>query len=163
MKPHPIIRKTIKWGGAAVTVVLVVVWIGSGWGRFGTPPGARYRVDIWHGRLSFAHSDGNGMVVTYTWRTQIGRWLVIWSPDAQLGSSRWLVCVPLWPLFLCSSSLSAVLGLQDARARLRAREKLNLCPKCGYDRAGIAADAKCPECGCGRASGRPASNEPRTK
>ena len=31
MKPHPRIRKTIKWGGAAATVLLVVVWIGSGW------------------------------------------------------------------------------------------------------------------------------------
>jgi hypothetical protein len=24
---------------------------------------------------------------------------------------------------------------------------LNLCPKCNYDRAGLAAGAKCPECG----------------
>src|SRR5581483_8527771 len=31
MKPRPRIRKTIKWGGAAVTVLLVVVWIGSAW------------------------------------------------------------------------------------------------------------------------------------
>lgn len=31
MKPHPRIRKAVKWGGAAVTVLLVVVWIGSGW------------------------------------------------------------------------------------------------------------------------------------
>lgn len=30
MKPHPRIRKTIKWGGAAVTVLLVVVWIWDG-------------------------------------------------------------------------------------------------------------------------------------
>jgi hypothetical protein len=29
VKPHPRIRKTIKWGGAAVTVLLAVVWIGS--------------------------------------------------------------------------------------------------------------------------------------
>jgi len=29
MKPHPRIRKTIKWGGAAVTVLLVVAWVGS--------------------------------------------------------------------------------------------------------------------------------------
>ena len=29
MKPHPKLRKTITWGGAAVTVLLVVVWIGS--------------------------------------------------------------------------------------------------------------------------------------
>ena len=31
MKPHPKLRKTIKWGGAVVTVLLVVVWVGSGW------------------------------------------------------------------------------------------------------------------------------------
>ena len=31
MKPHPRVRKTIKWGGAVVTVVLLVVWIGTGW------------------------------------------------------------------------------------------------------------------------------------
>src|SRR5438045_122692 len=34
MKPHPRIRKAIKWGGAAVTVFFVVVWIGSGWWTF---------------------------------------------------------------------------------------------------------------------------------
>lgn len=27
MKPHPGIRKTIKWGGALVTLLLLVVWI----------------------------------------------------------------------------------------------------------------------------------------
>ena len=31
MKPHPRIRKTVKWGGAAVTVLLGVVWIASLW------------------------------------------------------------------------------------------------------------------------------------
>jgi hypothetical protein len=147
MKPHPRIRKTIKWGGAVVTVLLVVVWIGSGWGRLGTPVPARYRVDIWDGRLSFTHTDGSSMAVSFKWYTQIGRWRIIWSPDVQLGSSRWFVAVPLWPLFLCSSALSATLGLQDALARRRARGGVNLCPKCNYDRAGIAADAKCPECG----------------
>ena len=29
MKPHPRIRKTIKWGGAVVTVLLVGVWVDS--------------------------------------------------------------------------------------------------------------------------------------
>jgi hypothetical protein len=53
--------------------------------------------------------------------------------------------VPLWmpALFALSISLAA-LGL-DLLARRRAR--LNLCPRCNYDRAGIAGDAKCPECG----------------
>jgi hypothetical protein len=135
-------------------VLLVVVWIASGWGRLGTPAPARYRVEIWHGRISFAHSDGSGTAVTYTWRTQIGRWLVIWSPDVQLGSSRWFVSVPLWTLFLCSAALSAAISLQDARARRRALEGVNLCQKCRYDRAGITGDAKCPECGAAPTSRR---------
>jgi hypothetical protein len=27
------------------------------------------------------------------------------------------------------------------------RTELGQCPECGYDRRGLAADAKCPECG----------------
>jgi rubrerythrin len=29
----------------------------------------------------------------------------------------------------------------------RRRDRLNLCPRCNYDRAGIGKDAVCPECG----------------
>jgi rubrerythrin len=31
--------------------------------------------------------------------------------------------------------------------RLRARRRKGECPWCGYDRAGVAGDAACPECG----------------
>src|SRR4051812_29229868 len=31
MQPHPRIRKTIKWDGLVLTVLLVGAWIGSGW------------------------------------------------------------------------------------------------------------------------------------
>ena len=34
MKPHPRIRKTLKWGGALGTALLVAVW-GGGAGRKG--------------------------------------------------------------------------------------------------------------------------------
>src|SRR4051812_37657088 len=37
MKPHPRIRKTIKWGGAVLTVLLVALWIGSGWWSWYSP------------------------------------------------------------------------------------------------------------------------------
>jgi rubrerythrin len=30
---------------------------------------------------------------------------------------------------------------------VRRRMRRDLCPRCGYDRRGLAADAKCPECG----------------
>jgi hypothetical protein len=39
----------------------------------------------------------------------------------------------------------SVVGMSLLSRRDAAR--LNLCPKCNYDRAGLAAGAKCPECG----------------
>ena len=58
MKPHARIRKTVKWGGAAMTVLLVVVWIGSGfmvveWAR---PLGVRFNSLACVGRRSRPHS-----------------------------------------------------------------------------------------------------------
>jgi len=61
----------------------------------------------------------------------------------------WLT-VPLWMPALGTLLGSAAAWRLDALARRRAR--LNLCPKCNYDRAGIAGDAKCPECGAMPAS-----------
>jgi len=53
--------------------------------------------------------------------------------------------VPLWPLVVLASITTGLSWQLDLATRRSA--KLNLCPKCGYDRAGIARDAKCPECG----------------
>ena len=55
MKPHPRIRKTIKWGGAVVTVLLVVVWIASGWwfARL-TLSMDSVEFDVWRGSLRIA-------------------------------------------------------------------------------------------------------------
>src|ERR1043166_849379 len=46
MKPHPHIRKTIKWSGAAVTVLLMVLWVGSGewWFVWSRPGGTGFTV-----------------------------------------------------------------------------------------------------------------------
>jgi hypothetical protein len=153
MKPHPRIRKTIKWGGAAVTVLLVVVWIGSGWCSAGFSLERRM---LWvdggqakFGRFPEFAMHGRGpepsptQVFANVHRTSfepLCLWVELASPGSFPGGS-----VPLWmPVVLLLPPTAAAWRL-DILARRRAR--LNLCPKCHYDRAGLGAGAVCPECG----------------
>src|SRR5258708_976615 len=96
MKPHPRIRKTVKWGGAAVTVLLVVLWIGSGWCAIGFQVNWNH---VWvdGGTLKFGTLDatyGHGWV-TQQRKTQASmswhRWA--WQPIGNIcvrqGFPRW--------------------------------------------------------------------------
>ena len=53
--------------------------------------------------------------------------------------------IPLWLPPAATMAIAIGAWRQDTLARRRAR--LNLCHKCDYDRAGLANDAACPECG----------------
>jgi hypothetical protein len=55
--------------------------------------------------------------------------------------------VPLWCLALPVGAITVHAWRVDVRAR---RAAFNLCPKCDYDRTGLAAGAVCPECGAAR-------------
>lgn len=57
MKPHPRIRKTIKYGGAALTLLLVVVWIGSGWVYLRSPDQTQ-NLQLTRGQLVVEWKDG---------------------------------------------------------------------------------------------------------
>ena len=99
VKPHPKIRKTVKWGGAVVTVVLVVVWIGSGWVylTWGGPAGSievrgRTLAYFDNGTL-FAPSNpplSRGMYAissgpkTFAWGTNPHRMAEHWLPQKQI-------------------------------------------------------------------------------
>ena len=151
MKPHPRIRKTIKWGGAAVTVLLVVVWIGSGFGRFGYIDSARWFI-VTRGAVSLFSFEnrplwpGDGKFIFEYDPVKLSSW---WFSTDKFGYAL-IVTIPLWP-FLSAFSLSSAFAWRlDTLARRRA--KLNLCAKCGYDRTGLiggkdGGGAKCPECG----------------
>jgi hypothetical protein len=76
------------------------------------------------------------------WKSPL-RWSFDWGRDT--GDSAWGVVVPLWVPLTISFGATLAAWRLDALARRRAG--LNLCPKCNYDRAGIAKDAVCPECG----------------
>jgi hypothetical protein len=146
VKPHPRIRKTIKWGGAAVTVLLAVVWIGSRWfGAVVWYREARY-VELAAGEALFK-SDGSGpgdWLLTLEPFSHQGRfsWRFEWSDE---GLHGWYVSVPLWfPVVALAILTGAAWGADLA---VRSRERLGRCPKCNYDRTGLASGIVCPECG----------------
>ncbi|HEX2837368.1 MAG TPA: hypothetical protein VHN77_04485 [Phycisphaerales bacterium] len=82
-----------------------------------------------------------------TCRTQLS-----WSPEAPYVLPRWrssgpplpmtTVMIPLWLLVLPAAAATA-----HFHRRLRASQLAGCCRTCGYDTAGLAPGAPCPECG----------------
>ena len=165
MKPHPRIRKTIKWGGAAVTVLLVVVWIGSGWWSSPVDILSGSWIEMAKGRLLCGTWNENAALPADDAKRTVARILDLdyiyggllgpKSPSLHMfGQFRWIrdgndwiLAIPYWVLVLAILPVTATAWRLDTLARRRAR--IGFCPKCGYDRTGLARDggAKCPECG----------------
>jgi hypothetical protein len=148
MKPDCRIPKTIKWGGGAVTGLILVMWIGSGWWTYYWHRRGGCLLTVSSGRLDF-HSAGcaapypeyGARFLRTGGRFNLG--LPAWG---HIGNG-WFAQVPLWPLPAGTTLITALGWSMDARARRRQlASRLNLCPKCNYDRAGLAVGAKCPEC-----------------
>jgi hypothetical protein len=144
MGPHLRIRKTVKWGGAAVTVLFVMAWLASGWCYF-TWNLARFPIGIGAGQLRVCDYGPGAFrrwhsVVTLSFHP----WEMEWSPAWNRNNFPFdQYDTPLWiPALVCAA---ATVGLWRWEASDIAR--LNLCAKCGYDRTGLAAGAVCPECG----------------
>jgi hypothetical protein len=147
MKPHPRIRKTIKWGGAAVTVFFVVVWIATvrwrAYWQFVPSQGvaliARGRIEVeWYYTPGWAIPATGIETLQPSLRTT-------WWFSRISAPNVWGAAAPLWFPACIALLVSGAAWRLESVARRGSR--LNLCPKCHYDRAGIAADAKCPECG----------------
>ncbi len=157
----------IKWSGAVVTVLLVVVWVGSGWGSCTLKESPGIYVQVGGGEVGIIVPDEG------SWRQSLGsasgllrgglrppRYARLpfhlrsdfWWPD--LPGGRYIL-LPLWPPAALSLLATATAWRLDTLARRR--ERVGFCPKCGYDRTGLvgvggAAGAVCPECGAGAPS-----------
>ncbi len=143
----------VKWGMAGLTVLLVVVWIGSGRWRLAWDIHDQGGISIDEGVLVVAEPMPRGSVFEFS---VLGPfiWAVAPSPDQfrlrwWFEAGRWsqgtYVTAPLWPLPLLSLLATAAAWRADAKYLRRVRE--GACPACGYDRAGLAAGSLCPECG----------------
>ncbi len=167
MRPHPRIRKAVKWGGAVVCALLVVIWIGSGWyflrsglvGRFGGEVNAGafwvYESELedlpflgWRGPSRRVDATGTAFAYHLAWKFESEQHVRTVSravgPHRQfliLATTR----IPLWAPFLLAAFVTTIVWRLDTLARRRA--KLGACPKCSYSRTGLAPNAVCPECG----------------
>jgi hypothetical protein len=154
MKPHPRIRKAIKWGGLVLMVLIVAVWIAAQW----------YSLSFCNTRnsLILQHTGAIIGIAAGDWKwefqhdwTMMPRVVSPAAPGGLLPSIRWmprfaLIGVPFWLLEMTVAVPMIAAWRLDVRAGRRAT--LNLCPKCGYDRTGLLQGAKCPECGVAPAS-----------
>ena len=136
----------MKWGGAGLTVLLVVVWIGSAWKEFVWLTRWDWSANVVAGRVfvmspyAEAPSDCRNQCdfVSHPFR-------FAWWFKQGLQGTGFYCFLPLWPAALLSLLATAAAWRADAKYLRRVRE--GACPACGYDRAGLAAGAVCPECG----------------
>jgi hypothetical protein len=73
------------------------------------------------------------------------------GPNPAGSMRRRLPYEPVWPGLLGNTAMFAAVFwlVMPGRRVLRSllRDRAGRCVGCGYDRAGLATDAKCPECG----------------
>lgn len=140
------VRKTVKWGGAVLTVLLVVVWIASRWFALVwiSPSGSVAAVSS--GELKHvAHQEALVMAGP--------GWHSVRVPDPSLRSEFYWASwkpvpsftIPLW----CPALVSLLVTLAAWWPQMNSRRRLRRgrCPTCGCHRAGLRARAVCPECG----------------
>jgi len=87
--------------------------------------------------FSVASSDDDRFVSPPQW---------IWLPHVSFGEFVvFSFNLPLWIPLVLLAAPATELWRKDLR-----RQAPGLCPSCGYSLAGLAAGAKCPECGKGK-------------
>ena len=146
MKPHPKIRKTVKWGGAVVSVLLVVVILWSVPYIATCQMKTRFGVTLACGRVSVSDEGRLGTSFSPGCWVRNNPWSgLLWNFEHMDIGYLQVYAAPLWPAPTLSLTLACIAWYLDTIARRRAR--LNLCRKCNYDRTGLAVGAVCPECG----------------
>jgi hypothetical protein len=144
------LRRAAKWAGAVSCLAIAAVWVVSLWWSFGCVDVGRGLWGGWIGSGCFGiHHGGNQWPLGRSGWGMVERdsqvlWLPRHSHFRMRINSGWFdsrtIAVPLWMPFLAVALPTVWLFWRDRRTRL------GHCA-CGYDLAGLAPGAPCPECG----------------
>jgi hypothetical protein len=147
-------RRWGKWAGALLTVAVIVLWLSSRWCSGYINVSTQHRVVaaslatggieiyLFYSASTETAKLDRGVHADAGWERKTGnarRWMW-WVHTEQMDQYTRLVLVPLWIPFLAVAGITAWLWYRDRRIP-------GLCRRCRYDRAGLAPEAACPECG----------------
>ncbi|MCC6908080.1 MAG: hypothetical protein IT430_09085 [Phycisphaerales bacterium] len=141
------LRSTIKWSGTVLTVLLLVVWVGSAWWACTLFLPTSLLASVMSGQIYVewrepvsVHWSQVQWVGPYRASTQFAWWFARQTFSTPGGSITTSTSVPLWSLVCLSALPTTWIWYRDRR------RAPGLCAKCGYDLRG-ADHAVCPECG----------------
>ena len=126
----PNLRHTIGWQTGTASMNPKTIFIGFGSVVVAWGPGKWAKPGSW--TMGSFVEDG---FTIWHFRTSMSAWL----QPRFLGDQ---IYIPLW---LIAIMLAIPPGFMECRRRTRRAP--GSCRKCGYDRASLPADTKCPECG----------------
>jgi len=160
-------RRAVGWTLLILGVMVVGVWVASGWsprgGRLSSGRSVVIEFGTLHFRPDWALADVDWLTeqrlassmrmrerLVSSWRTD--RMLngaqfewANWSWNGKTGERLPAFTFPLWPIPLLLWARAALLLRSGVLVRRRALS--GACAKCGYPLAGLAQNAPCPECG----------------
>ena len=154
-----------RWACTVTFVGLAAWWTVSGWYQVscwtsGTYIQSTVGVIDWASGLVGAEPPGNGLaMVPLANNSVLAHWEwgfhrgPLRSMVLTIGPGRsvelvepWVTEVPIWPALAVLGPLSCRCWWVELRSRATNRRAM-CCRTCNYDRRGLPADAKCPECG----------------
>lgn len=143
------LRSVSKWGGAVVTVLVLLIWIGSAgreWEVLSCPP---YGASVMSGRLYVFKNDRDARMSSFIRKwfpnrlrdTRFRLWFEVHNETMVNGPTDAGIWIPIWSLSMISGAAALLVWKRDRR-----RHAPGLCVNCGYDLRG-ADRPVCPECG----------------
>jgi hypothetical protein len=140
MNPHPRIRKAIKWGGLSFGLLSAFLLIALEDRIWSSKDGWWARLELFTISIGHIVPAPPEFDPNFAWGTGKHSKAMWWEYERPTP----LFWFPLvWIPPACFSALPIAWWLEMREAR---RARVGRCPRCDYDRTGLAAGAVCPEC-----------------